>query len=183
MRSLIVAASVAAAALAAGCSSSAPGSPNESANRPSSALTSSAPLTTVAQKQAPVSAFAQVVAEFGPQLVQLAANAETDCSTASDSAPCQDAYGMFGTLALQLQAALQDVHSPLSASYLGAPPEEISVLVNDTEELASKASSMASTYGLADCPDPVTSCVQERLYAQLSAAELVQKLAAWDAHV
>jgi hypothetical protein len=183
MRTLIVAVSAVAVALAAGCSSGEPAPANESANQSSSNSARPAPVSTVPPKLAPVSAFAQVVAEFGPQLVQLADDAETDCSAASDSAACQDAYGMFGRRVDQFKVALLMVHSPSSASFLGAPPEEISSLVGDTEELASRASSMASAYELADCPDLVMSCVQERTYAQLSAGELVQKLAAWDAHI
>ncbi len=183
MRTLIFVVSAATAALAAGCSSHEPTPADESANRSSSNSVHPAPVSTVPPKQAPVSAFAQVVAEFGPQLVQLAADAETDCSAASESAACQDAYGMFGSRVDQFEFALLMIHSPSSASYLGTPPEEISSLVSDTEELASRASSTASAYELADCPDLVMSCIQERTYAQLSAGELVQKLAAWDAHM
>lgn len=183
MRTLVVAVSAVAAALTAGCSSGEPTSANEVANRLSSNSARPVPVSTVPPKQAPVSAFAQVVAEFGPQLVQLAADAEADCSAASDSAACQDAYGTFGRRVDQFEFDLLMVHSPSSASYLGAPPEEISSLVSDTEELASRASSMASAYELADCPDLVMSCIQERTYAQLSAGELVQKLAAWGAYI
>lgn len=64
MRTLIVAVSATAIALVAGCSSNDPGPTNESADRPSGTSTSSAPLTTAEQKQAPVSAFAQVVGDL-----------------------------------------------------------------------------------------------------------------------
>jgi hypothetical protein len=174
MHTLIVTVTAAAVALVTGCASNTP--------TPSSTATGSAPPTTVEQKQAPISAFAQAVAEFRPQLTRTAADAKTICEEASNSAPCQNAYGMLGRLADELYVALLEVHSPLSPSYLGAPPEVISSLVSDTEELAGKVSSMASAYELADCPDLVTTCTQERLYAEMSATELVQKLAAWDAH-
>lgn len=180
MRTLILAVSAAVAVLSAGCSSAEPASTNESANL---SVSDPAPISTVPPKQAPVAAFAQVVAEFGPQLVQLAADAEVDCSAASDSAACQNTYGMFGRKVDQLEVGLLMVHSPSSASYIGAPPQEIDSLVSDTEELAGRASSMASAYELADCPDLVMSCVHERTYAQLSASELMQKLAAWDAYI
>ena len=177
MRALIAVA-VTAAALLAGCSSD----DGERATPPRSTTTSEAPPTSP-PKVAPISAFAQVVSEYRDNLVQLAADTEADCAASDTAQVCQDAYRMFDTIVSQFQMAMLDVHSPSSSTYLGAPPDNIRALVEDTEELASKASRMASAYSLATCPDPVTSCVQEKVFAQAAAAELVQKLQAWDPHI
>lgn len=99
------------------------------------------------------------------------------------AAACQDAYRTFGQLARQLHDRLADRHRPSSETYVGAPADEITSLLQDTESLADRAAIMANTYETAQCLDTVSSCIQERVFAQVSSGELMQKLAAWDAHI
>jgi hypothetical protein len=178
MRALIAALSAAALVLVASCSSNDGADPRP---RPTGSTREATPSSSP-QKTAPVSAFAQVVAEYQPNLILLAADADTSCVTADDAAACQAAYGTFEGVAAQFMAEMLAVHSPSSSTYLGAPPGEVRTLVADTEELAGKASQMASAYQLATCPDPAA-CVQEKVFAQTAAAELLQKLGAWEPHM
>jgi hypothetical protein len=173
MRALLVSVTAAAALLAAGCSSDTPDQTDTTQSTP----------TRVAAKIAPVSAFTEVVAEYTPQLQAAAAEAETTCQAAEAAKGCQDAYHRFGNIASQLHGGLLAVHGVGLDTYQGAPPAGMASLLSDTETLASRASRMADTYHAAVCADVVLDCTKEKTYAQLSAAELVQKLAAWDAHM
>lgn len=175
MRAFVLAGSILAVLLAAGCASSTPDQPDESTTRSSP--------TTITPKTAPVSAFTEVVAEYKPQLEKAAANGQTACLKARESAECQDAYSLFSTIASNFHGDLLAVHGAGTATYQGAPPQEISSLLNDTEALASRATRMADTYTASTCPDIVFDCGKEKVWAQLAAGELVQKLAAWDAHM
>ena len=138
--------------------------------------------TVIAAPSVSKSAFTEVIAELAPLLTQFANDAEADCH-AAESAPCQRAYGMIELLAQRLHDDLVDRHDPSSNAYVGVPPDEISSLLLDTETLADKTVRMAGAYKTAQCPDVLSSCIQERLFAQMATDELTQKLAAWGAHI
>jgi hypothetical protein len=139
--------------------------------------------TTVAAKVAPVSAFTQVVTKYRPKLEQAAQLGQAACDAASAGADCQTAYAQFGDIAADFHGDLLAPHAVGTDTYQGTPPTKIAGLLADTETLASRASRMTAEYQAAECPDVVLDCTKERTWAQLSAGELVQKLAEWDSHM